>query len=47
MVWYFFVLNFICHMSDHFCSLFRSSWRATESAGLETHGDSRLQTDGA
>ena len=34
MVWHFAVLNFICHMSDHFLGLFRSSWRTTELAGF-------------
>ena len=35
MVWHCLVLHSICHMSDHFWSMFRCSWRATESAGLE------------
>ena len=41
----FLALNVICHMSDHFWILFRSSWRATESAGCKwfSKGDRRLQ----
>ena len=35
MVWLFLVLKFIWHMSDHpFMEFFKSSWRATVSAGL-------------